>query len=77
MAGKKRIRISDQVRHAINTCGKTRYRIWQETGVAQPTLSDFMAGKRGLSMKALDKVGDCLGLNITMEAKSQRRKGGK
>ncbi len=68
----KRTRFSDQIRQAIENCGKTRYRISKEIGISQPTLSRFMSGERGLTMKALDTLADYLGLNIT--TKKMRRK---
>ena len=68
MSARTRPKVSDQVRNAIEGC---RYRIWKETGVAQETLSRFMKGERGLSMKALDKIGEFL----EWELKSRRRGG--
>jgi transcriptional regulator with XRE-family HTH domain len=61
----KRIKFSNQLRRAIETCGLTRYRIWQLTGIDQTTLSEFVNGKAGLSMKALDTLADLLDLNVT------------
>ena len=72
----RRSKLSDQIRQAIETCGVTRYRIAKETGISQPTLSRFMSGERGLTMKALDKLADFLGLNITTGKRPRRQKGG-
>lgn len=72
---KKYIPISEQLREAIAASGKTRYAISKETGVGQDTLSLFVNGKRGLSMEALDAIGQCLGLWIVAkqpEAKKGR-----
>ena len=70
MAKKKTRRaFQDEIRRAIDTCGKTRYRIWQETGIAQSTLSEFMAGGRGLSVRNLDLLAECLDLRLTMAGK--------
>ena len=63
--GKKRTKISDQIRAAIDVTPVSRYRIAQETGIDEGTVSRFMAGKAGLSMKALDKLGEYLGLELT------------
>lgn len=57
--------MSDQVRQAIETCGMSRYRISKETGIDESTLSRFMSGERGLTMKALDILAEFLELNIT------------
>ena len=70
----KRTRFSDQIRQAIENCGKTRYRISKEVGISQPTLSRFMSGERGLTMKALDTLADYLGLNITTKRKRRKAK---
>jgi len=67
--GKKRAKMSDQIRAAIDSCGVTRYRISKETGIAESALSRFMAGERGLSMKALDVLADYLGLDVVMRRK--------
>ena len=74
-ARSSRLKFSDQIRHAINNCGLTRYRIAKETGISQPTLSRFMSGERGLTMKALDTLADFLGLNIQVRNKPNKRKG--
>jgi DNA-binding phage protein len=72
--GAKRTKLSDQLRRAIKTSGKTRYRIWRETGIAQETLSRFVSGKGGLSIDGIDKLGECLGLNLVPhETKSKGR----
>ena len=56
--------VYDDIRHAIETSSKTRYRLWQETGITQGQLSQFMAGTKGLSVEALEKLAECLGLEI-------------
>ena len=73
---RKRAKLSDQFRQAIDGCGKSRYKISRETGIDQATLSRFMNGKGGLSMPVLDLLGDYLGLNLTTESKLRKRKGG-
>jgi transcriptional regulator with XRE-family HTH domain len=72
---RKRIPFSDQLRQAIDGCGKSRYEISQETGIDQATLSRFMNDKGGLSMPVLDLLTDYLGLNITTASKPRKRKG--
>jgi transcriptional regulator with XRE-family HTH domain len=73
---RKSLRLSDQVRHAIKTCGQSRYAIAKATGISNSTLSRFMSGERGLTMKALDILADHLGLNIVVD-ESRKPKGGK
>jgi transcriptional regulator with XRE-family HTH domain len=61
----ERIKFSDQIRQAVENCGETRYAISRATGIAESTLSRFMAGERGLPMKTLDVLADYLDLQIT------------
>jgi hypothetical protein len=70
--GRKPIKLSDHFRRIIAEGGKSRYRIWQETGVGQETLSRFIAGS-SLSTNALDKVVGCLGLKIVVQKTSKTR----
>jgi transcriptional regulator with XRE-family HTH domain len=63
---KKRIKLSDQLRRAVENCGQTRYRIAKETGISEGTLSRFMSGDRGLPMKTLDQLADYLELDISV-----------
>jgi transcriptional regulator with XRE-family HTH domain len=61
--------VSDQLRQAIDDSGLTRYRIAQETGISATALALFYNGQRGLSSKALDKLGEFLQLTITLGRK--------
>lgn len=65
---------SDQLREAIDTCGKSRYRLAQETGVSQAQLCRFMAGQ-GLGMANIDSLCRHLGLELRPRRKASRRKG--
>lgn len=67
--------VSDQLRQAIDDSGLSRYRIAQETGVSQTALTLFYNGQRGLSMKALNALGQCLKLQIIMRRKPSKAKG--
>ena len=62
--------VSETLRRAVETCGKTRYRIAQETGINESTLSRFVASGRALSMENSDLLCEYLGL----ELKPKRRK---
>jgi transcriptional regulator with XRE-family HTH domain len=72
MAKKRRLKFSDQLRRAIETSELSRYEISKRTGIAQSTLSKFMAGKGGLSVEGLDKIADCLGLNLTSDPAAKK-----
>ena len=67
--------ISEQLREAIQASGYSRYRLWQETGISQATLSRFMARKFDLSMASIDRLAAFLGLRLVQD-KRRRRKGG-
>jgi transcriptional regulator with XRE-family HTH domain len=69
-----RIKLSDQIRQAVENCGKSRYRIAKETGISEPTLSRFMSGERGLPMATLDRLADHLSLDIVQSKTSEKQK---
>ena len=73
MMGKKRVKLSDQIRRAVDACDLTRYAIAKATGIDHATISRFMSGERGLPMKTLDRLADFLDLNLT--AGKRKRKG--
>lgn len=56
--------LSEQLRRAIRDSELSRYQISKATGVGQSTLSLFCAGKRGLSMDAIDRLVDFLGWQL-------------
>jgi transcriptional regulator with XRE-family HTH domain len=64
--------IYDDIREAIEASELTRYRIAKETGIGEPQLCLFMAGKKGLSVEALETLADCLGLEITTRRKRKK-----
>ena len=66
---------SDQIRHAIDSSGLSRYRIAKEINIAQATLSRFMTGKGGLSMSSLDRLADLLGLDVVARPGAHNEKG--
>lgn len=67
------MKFSDQIRHLINNCGKSRYRISQESGVPQSTLSLFVNG-RHIQTASLDRLAPVIGLKVIASAKKPRRK---
>jgi transcriptional regulator with XRE-family HTH domain len=68
------LKLSDQLRVAIDASGMTRYRISKETDISEATLSKFYLGQRGLSMRALDALGECLQLTIHVGRKPRKKK---
>jgi transcriptional regulator with XRE-family HTH domain len=74
--GKKRNKLlTDQLRQAIDDSGLTRYRIAKETGISESTLAQFYNGRRGLSMGALNALGEFLQLTIALGRKPNPKKG--
>lgn len=66
---------SDQLRHALDASGMTRYRIAKLTGVDQSVLSRFMAGRAGLSLEAVDKLAAVLEIEIVTSTSKRKAKG--
>lgn len=73
MSKKQTKLLTDQLRQAIDDSGLTRYRIAQETGVSESTLAQFYNGHRGLSMEALNALGEYLQLTITLGRKPETK----
>jgi transcriptional regulator with XRE-family HTH domain len=69
MAKKRSKQLTDQLRQSIDDCGLSRYEIAKETGIDESALAKFYNGRRGLSMEALNALGDFLQLTITMGRK--------
>ncbi|HWB10094.1 MAG TPA: helix-turn-helix transcriptional regulator [Pirellulales bacterium] len=66
MAKKQPKKLTDQLRQAIDHCGLTRYEIAKQTGIDESALAKFYNGHRGLSMDALNALGEFLQLTINM-----------
>ena len=62
--GKKRVKLSDQVRRAVDACGISRYAICKTLDMDQAIMSRFMNGKGGLLLANLDAVADLLELEL-------------
>ena len=66
MAKKRTNLLTDQLRQAIDDCGLTRYEIAKQTVIDESALAKFYNGHRGLSMEALNALGEFLQLTITL-----------
>jgi transcriptional regulator with XRE-family HTH domain len=75
MAKKRTNLLTDQIRQAIDDSGLTRYRIAKETGISESALAQFYNGHRGLSMGALNALGEFLQLRVTLGRKPGPKKG--
>ena len=65
--------LTDQLRQAIDDSGLTRYRIAKETGISESALAQFYNGHRGLSMEALNALGEFLELTIHLGRKPEQK----
>jgi transcriptional regulator with XRE-family HTH domain len=72
MAKKPKL-ISESIRELIETCGQSRYRISQETGISQSNLSRFMSGQTNLSMNAIDRLCQYLEVQLTLPGRRSGR----
>jgi predicted XRE-type DNA-binding protein len=64
---KKRAKIGDQIRQAVNDSDMSRYAICKATGIDQASFSRFMAGKVGLTLLHIEGIADLLGLRIVQD----------
>ena len=69
MMKRKRTKLGDQIRRAVDACGLSHYRIGKETGIDKGAFSRFMAGKVGLTLANLDAVADLLRLDVVARGK--------
>jgi len=69
------MKLTDQLRHLVLTCGQTRYRISKATGIAEPVLCRLVSGERFLSPNALDTLAGYLGLELRRVRKPRAKKG--
>jgi len=73
MAKKRPKKLTDQLRQAIDDCGLTRYEIAKQTGIDESALAKFFNGHRGLSMEALNALGEFLQLTINLGRKPEKK----
>jgi transcriptional regulator with XRE-family HTH domain len=73
MAKKHSKKLTDQLRQAIDDCGLTRYEIAKKTGIDESALAKFYNGHRGLSMEALNALGEFLQLKFILGRKPSKK----
>jgi len=61
------MKLSDQIRRAVDAAGVSRYAICKAAGLDKGAMSHFMAGHVGLSLPSLDVLADVLGLRIVAD----------
>ncbi len=70
---KKRLKFSDEIRQAIESCGLSRYAICKKLGLEQAQLSRFMAGTGWLGPEYLDALAELLGLHVAAKPRRGKR----
>ena len=67
--------LTEQLRAAVARSGMTLGELTRATGIDKSALSRFVNGERGVSMEAMNALGQCLGLRIVADkAKSKKGK---
>ncbi len=61
----KKPTLTDTLRRAVRDCGLTRYRLAQQAGIDEATVSRFMAGDGGLRLSSADALAELLGLQLS------------
>ena len=62
---KKKLPFSEQLKEAIKASELTNYAIAKEAGIARSSLSQFMTGKRSISLANIDAIIEVLDLEIS------------
>jgi transcriptional regulator with XRE-family HTH domain len=70
---KKRTKLSDEIRRAVEASGRSRYAICKELGILQSSLSRFMSGKGGLTMASLDALAELLDLHLATDKRPEKK----
>ena len=71
---KKQKPISEQLRQAILSADKSRYRIAKETGLTEAGLSRFVNRVAGLSLDSIDRICECLDLQLKARTRLKPKK---
>jgi transcriptional regulator with XRE-family HTH domain len=67
MAKKSSNNLTQQLRTVVAQSGMTLGELSRATGIDKSALSRFVHGERGVSMEAMDALGQCLGLRIVAD----------
>jgi transcriptional regulator with XRE-family HTH domain len=67
--------LSDQLRRAIDSSGMSRYAVAKAVGLDQSVLSRFMAGKSGLAIETIDRIGALLRLRVVFDEEPIKNRG--
>jgi plasmid maintenance system antidote protein VapI len=67
--------ISQQLRQAVISSGLTRYAICKAIDLPESTMSRFMAGRSGISLATIDRLGTFLHLELKIPKGPLKNKG--
>lgn len=67
--------IDNQLREAILKSGRSFYSIGQGSGTAQPVVSRFVRGKRGITLEVAARIAEHLGLRLTTRPMPRKSRG--
>ena len=70
---RKRHKVSDVLRAAIDSADSSRYRIALDAEVDHASLSRFMNGTCGLSLDSVDRLAEVLGLELAKKHGPKRK----
>lgn len=62
----RRRTFSDELRHAIERSGLSRYELCKRIDLSQSALSRFMSGEQGISLEVVDRVAAALDLHVVV-----------
>jgi hypothetical protein len=71
--GKKRLTFTDEIRHAVENSGLSRYRICKELCLAESAMSRFMNGTGWFGPDYLDALAELLDLHIAAKPRRKKR----
>lgn len=60
----KRESVTDQIRRHVRECGLSGYAVAKAAKIDESALSRFLSGERGISAKALDRLGELLEFEV-------------
>jgi transcriptional regulator with XRE-family HTH domain len=65
---------TDEIRRAVETCGRSRYRICKELGIAESQMSRFMNGKGWLGEGTLNALAELLDYHVAAAKPRQAKR---
>jgi ribosome-binding protein aMBF1 (putative translation factor) len=66
-------KVTERLRQGIAGCGKSRYRLSQETNIDPATLHRFYHGQGSLSADGIDRLAEVLDLELVPRRRRKRR----